>query len=108
MANFANRFSSKKQDWTTPQELFERLDNEFCFETDLAADAINKKCEQFFDAKTNGLLQPWKGICFLNPPFSQRGLKLSDWVKKAYESSKDGSCTVVMIIPARTNTKYWR
>ena len=29
------------------------------------------------------------------------------WIKKAYEESQDSNTKVVMLIPARTDTRYW-
>ena len=40
---FATRFTTARQDWTTPQDLFDKLDKEFHFEWDLAASAENTK-----------------------------------------------------------------
>ena len=43
----------------------------------------------------------WNGSSvFVNPPYK----KLSAWIKKSYEEHKKGK-TVVMLIPARTDTK---
>lgn len=43
-------------------------------------------------------------ICWCNPPY---GREISKWVKKAYTSSKDDGTTVVMLLPARTDTKWF-
>lgn len=40
---------------------------------------------------------------FCNPPYS----KIADWVKKCYTESLKPNTTVVMLIPARTDTKYF-
>ena len=40
----------------------------------------------------------------MNPPYG-RGIK--EWIKKAYEESRKEDTTVVMLIPARTDTRYW-
>ena len=32
---------------------------------------------------------------------------MAKWVEKAYNESQDGSCSVTMLIPARTNTAWW-
>ena len=42
-------------------------------------------------------------IVFCNPPY---GRELPKWVKKCYEESLLGT-TVVMLIPARTDTSYF-
>ena len=41
--------------------------------------------------------------CFCNPPYSQIG----DWVKKAYFESFTPGTLIVLLIPARTDTKYF-
>jgi|TARA_B100000282_G_scaffold285452_1_gene250981 phage N-6-adenine-methyltransferase len=109
MANFnKNRFSSTKQDWTTPQDMFTALNNRYQFDFDLAADETNKKCENYFSKKNDALLQDWQGNCWLNPPYGSKGKsRLSKWVEKAFNESRDGSCAVTMLIPARTNTLWW-
>lgn len=40
----------------------------------------------------------------MNPPY---GRQISDWLKKAYLSSVENGATVVCLIPARTDTRYW-
>lgn len=52
----------------------------------------------------NGLDQDWHGVCWMNPPY---GRAISDWIKKAYDSCVDNKATVVCLIPARTDTRYW-
>lgn len=52
-----------------------------------------------------GLHQPGiaGGAVFCNPPY---GRELPKWVKKAYQESQKG-ITVVLLIPARTDTSYF-
>ena len=62
-------FSSKTDDWATPQEFFDELNREFHFDLDPAADENNHKCDKYFTVKENGLLQGWGGIfCILQSP----------------------------------------
>lgn len=42
-------------------------------------------------------------IVFVNPPYS----KIKEWVKKAYEEAFKPNTIVVLLIPARTDTKYF-
>lgn len=93
-------FSSKTDLWATPQKFFDTLNQEFRFTTDVCAVSANAKCEQFFSPEENGLEQEWTGVCWCNPPY---GREISKWVKKAYESE----CTVVALLPARTDTKWF-
>lgn len=93
-------FSSQTDLWATPQYLFEELDSEFHFTTDVCATPDNAKCKQFYTQEMDGLKQEWTGVCWCNPPY---GRELPKWVKKA----SDAKCTVVMLIPARTDTKWF-
>lgn len=52
-------FSSNKMDWTTPQDFFEKLNQEFNFDLDPCADEFNHKCNKFFTKEINGLNQNW-------------------------------------------------
>lgn len=97
-------FSSKSDEWTTPQEIFEDLNKEFKFNLDPCATEENHKCERFFTQKDNGLSKNWGGCrVFCNPPYS----KISAWVKKAWSESTKENTLVVLLIPARTDTKYF-
>lgn len=108
MANFTNKFSSVRQDWTTPRVLFDKLNQEFNFEWDLAASPENALCKNFYTQENDGLKQNWNGICWLNPPYGDKQSKMVDWIKKAYNSTQENeNLTVVMLIPARTNTKWF-
>ena len=80
-------FSSKTDLWETPQELFNELNKEFKFELDVCAVPENAKCKDYFTPDQDGLMQKWKGICWMNPPY---GRNIGNWVKKAYESSRGG------------------
>lgn len=93
-------FSSKSENWETPPQLFQALDAEFHFELDVCALPENAKCSRYYTTDDDGLSQPWNGTCWCNPPY---GRSVSAWVKKAAESET----TVVMLLPARTDTKWF-
>ncbi|MEN6387223.1 MAG: DNA N-6-adenine-methyltransferase [Phycisphaerales bacterium] len=124
-------FSSERQDWETPQEFYEKLNQEFNFDIDVCATAENAKCKNYFSPEQDGLTQvwEWEGTCWMNPPYGnaeypckpnckkmickKRGYHIaeyvpgiSDWIRKAYESSLYGA-TVVCLVPARTDTEWW-
>jgi len=108
MATFQNKFQSVRQDWTTPKSLFAKLDAEFHFTTDLAASPDNALCVRYYTSADDGLAQPWTGTCWCNPPYGDRQSKMVDWIKRAWElSQSDESLTVVMLVPARTNTRWF-
>jgi phage N-6-adenine-methyltransferase len=106
MAFFKTKFESTKQDWTTPHDLFDPLNEEFGFTLDAAASAENTLAPEFFSKDNSALEQDWgKHIIWLNPPYGMKP-SLADWVKKAYHSSLIGA-TTVLLIPARTNTIWF-
>lgn len=96
-------YSSETDDWSTPQNLFDVLNQEFKFDLDVCASGRNAKCETFYDRESDGLVQPWIGTCWMNPPY---GGEISQWVEKAWKSSQDGA-TVVCLLPARVDTGWW-
>jgi len=96
-------FSSQTDLWSTPQDFFDQLDQEFQFTIDVCATRENAKCNQFFSPEWDGLTATWTGVCWMNPPY---GRAIKHWVKKAYESSLQGA-TVVCLLPSRTDTSWW-
>lgn len=104
MADFdKNRFASKNQEYATPWDLFNKVNEEFHFTCDVCANENNYKVSNYIDEKADALKQSWTGVCWMNPPYKD----LKKWVIKAYEESRKDGCTVVCLIPARTNTKWW-
>lgn len=98
-------FSSKTDQWSTPQDFYDKLNDEFHFNLDPCADEFNHKCDMYFTEKDNGLNMNWGGYCvFCNPPY---GRQINKWVEKCYNESKKPNTTVVMLIPARTDTQYF-
>lgn len=96
--------SSSTDQWGTPQELFDELNAKYKFTLDVCASDWNHKCERYFDEAINGLEQDWSNeVCWMNPPY---GREISKWMAKAFESSRGGA-TVVCLVPARTDTRWW-
>ena len=96
-------FSSQTDLWETPQDLFDKVNAEFGFTLDVCALPENAKCEKFYSPAEDGLSQSWTGVCWCNPPY---GRQIGKWVRKAFFSSAEGA-TVVMLLPARTDTKWF-
>jgi len=94
--------SSGREDYETPQELFNELNKEFGFTLDPCATDETAKCIKYYTLKDDGLSKDWTGeIVFCNPPYNS---KQDAWVHKCYEHGKHGGIAV-MLIPARTDTK---
>jgi phage N-6-adenine-methyltransferase len=108
--NTATLFSSQRDDWQTPPELFAQLDAEFGFTLDVAANRHNAQCPTYIgpdhDLENPGWLDAlaieWEGICWMNPPYS-RGLQAKFIAKAAAERLR--GVTTVMLLPARTDTR---
>lgn len=97
-------YSSKTNEWSTPQDFFDELDKEFNFTLDPCSTSENAKCAKYFTVEDDGLKQDWSNdVVFMNPPY---GREIKHWIKKAYEEHIKGA-TVVCLIPSRTDTTYW-
>lgn len=97
-------FSSNTDLWATPQEFFDKLNHVFKFTVDVCAMPDNAKCQQYYTPEKNGLEQDWQGVCWMNPPY---GRGIDAWVEKAYKSAKENGTTVVCLLPARVDTRWW-
>lgn len=96
--------SSKTDEWETPKELFDVLNQKYHFQTDVCATDENAKCPKYYTREIDGLKQEWYGTCWMNPPY---GREIGKWMKKAYKESKENGATVVCLVPARTDTAWW-
>ena len=87
--------SSKNMCWCTPQDFFDKLNDEFGFVLDPAATDKTAKCSLYYTPETDGLSQSWDrgGAVFCNPPY---GKEISKWVKKAYEEAQGGQHNCVV------------
>lgn len=72
--------SSKKMDYCTPQDFFDRLNEEFHFTLDAAATDKSTKCPAYYTPETDGLKSPWNlaggGGCILQPSIRARGWEM--------------------------------
>lgn len=97
-------FASNSDEWATPQDTFDMLNCEFHFDLDPCATSDNHKTDWYFTKEQDGLNQNWGGHrVFCNPPYS----KIDKWVEKAYRESQYDHTIVVLLIPARTDTRYF-
>ena len=98
-------FSSKTDNWATPQKLFNELDAEFHFTLDVCATSENAKCNRYFTPEIDGLSQFWgNDTVWCNPPY---GRAIGEWVKRAFDTHCINNNTIVMLLPARTDTKWF-
>ena len=93
-------FTSNTCEWSTPQDLFDKLNSEFNFELDVCASKDNHKCERYFTKEDDAFLNKWTGRVWCNPPY---GRDIARWV----EACANHSNISVMLLPARTDTKWF-
>lgn len=110
-------FSSASDDWPTPQDFFDTLNQEFGFVLDVCASRKNRKATRYYGldhptpARRDGLTADWAadaraagGAVWMNPPYG-RGIT-GQWMAKAAAEVAKGA-TVVALVPARTDTAWF-
>lgn len=96
--------STGKDDWETPKDFYEKLNDEFHFTLDPCCTHENAKCKKHYTKDDDGLSRDWGGeVVFCNPPYSKKGNQ-DAWIKKCYTESLKPNTTVVALLPARTDT----
>lgn len=97
-------YSSRSEEWATPQSVFDILNAEFDFTLDPCATAESAKCARYFTQEQDGLEQDWgRERVFANPPYGKNMIK---WAMKAVESAHNGAL-VVMLAHSRTDTRWY-
>jgi len=109
-----SKIVTPKDEWGTPQWLFDLLDQEFHFGCDAAADWKNSKCFHLFSERQSNALERdwfsekttelWNNVFYLNPPYSAGNI--DKFMAKALEESKKGA-VVVCLVPCATDTRWW-
>jgi len=99
--------SDSKQDWATPQWLFDVLNEEMKFEVDLMAAWYNAKLPTFYGPGSklgeDVFAQDWGNIRgFANPPYKALEHCLEFAVRQANEGAE-----TTWLVPANTDTKWF-
>jgi len=90
----------------TPEWLFQKLNDEFDFQCDLACLQENAKCDTYYTESVNSLEQDWhkiEGWLWLNPPYSP----LKPWIQKAQKENSLGA-KIVVLCPPIVSTRYFQ
>ena len=65
-------FSSRTEEWATPQNFYDKLNDEFHFNLDPCSNDQNHKCDKYYTKEQDGLKQDWGGHrVFCNPPYGR-------------------------------------
>lgn len=94
-----DRWREKERDeWLTPPEIIKALGK---FDLDPSAPRVRPwpMAREHYTVEDSGLLKPWRGRVWLNPPY---GLVIGKWMARMAEH-KNG----VALIFARTESEYW-
>lgn len=98
-------YTSNTAEWATPQDFYNYLNGRFDFTLDPCSTDANAKCEKHYTKADDGLSKSWDGeIVFCNPPY---GRGIGKWVKKCFDEWWCNNATVVALLPARTDTKWF-
>jgi phage N-6-adenine-methyltransferase len=100
-------FSSESPEHYTPTEVLDAviaclgaIDLDPCSNKDRHVPAA-----KHYTAADDGLVQPWHGRVFMNPPY---GRVIDHWVKRLVESIASGEVTeAIALVPARVDTEWF-
>ncbi len=91
-------------DWATPQTFVDKLEAEFGpIDLDPCATDATAKAPLYYTKEENGLLQPWGGLVFVNPPYSN----VKPWVEKAIVECQQGRACSLLLLPNNTDTVWF-
>lgn len=98
--------SSQNDEIQTPQELFDRLNRAFGFDTDAFASDSNHLLPMYWTQETDALAQDWSGRrVFANPPYSRGLINLA--VDKMI-AERNQAEIIVTLIKVDTSTQWWQ
>lgn len=95
-----NRNIKHTDNWATPKEFYDKLNEEFNFDFDPCPINYGE-----ITAENDGLLIKWGDRNFVNPPYSKQ-LKEA-FVKRAIKERKDNGKLSVCLLPVSTSTKLF-
>lgn len=103
-------FSSKSDEWRTPQVFLDRVREVSPIALDPCAPLDNPHWTDAPEALTeedDGLKGSWYtqtlGLVYVNPPYSA----VKQWVEKAVQEAAEGR-EIVLLVPARVDTKWFQ
>ena len=89
--------------WQTPKSLFDKLNDEFNFNGDVAANITNWLCPNYITESEDALKRSWFGVNWCNPPYSD----ITPWINQAINQHQEGK-TIVMLVPSDTSVKWFK
>lgn len=98
---------SESDEYRSPTKIVDRSAERYGpFDLDVAAAKWNRQAPDFYDKRRNGLLRPWYGRCWMNPPYSRGNLLI--WMRRARGQVLIASAfSVTCLVPAYTCEGWW-
>lgn len=84
-------FAKESDEYYTPKILFDLLGVTFDLDPASPPGGSNVPCHKYYTQADNGLVQPWHGLVWMNPPFSHA----TPWVDKFIEHNNGIALLVV-------------
>ncbi len=107
MDDISKMMTSVDQDWATPQEFVNLIEKKMNikFNLDVCAYDHTAKAPLWFTEEDDALKMDWSApVCWMNPPYGQA---LPIWLNYAHEQSMKHNNTIVCLVPARTDTRWF-
>ena len=107
----APMFSSNTDDWHTPPEIVEAVQDLFDSTIDLdpcsnSREAPNVPALRHFTVEDDGLSREWSGKVYMNPPY---GKGIQPWIEKIRAEHEAGRVTsAVVLVKGATDTRWFR
>lgn len=91
--------------WETPPDILKEIMEKHNIHPtlDVCATPQNTKFPKYFTPEDNALEQEWVEDFFMNCPYSE----IVQWMKKAYEQHKQYNVNALILVFAKTSTKWW-
>lgn len=101
--------SSDSPQWYTPAKILDPVRAVFgAIDTDPCSHADAQRAVQaarYYTEEDNGLIQPWEGRAFVNPPY---GDQIAPWIPRLIDAYESRECSaVIALLPGRTDTDWF-
>ncbi len=101
---------SNSSEWYTPRDLIDRVlasidraGGQFDLDPCAPPGGGTVPAARYYTREDDGLLLPWTGLVFVNPPY---GRQIAAWTDKAIAEAARGA-HIILLVPARVDTSWW-
>ena len=101
-------FSSKSNEWATPQDFYNKLNAEFGFTLDPCATPTTAKCSSYYTKDDDGLSKDWSGhTVFMNPPYGRKKGQKQYQIIHSLSKKKETTNVVSLVNLLKFSTSYF-